>query len=240
MNFLEKLPQQEKNTLNLEDYKEQAFRNIELMSRTMKGVLDTTASDDKAEKMITISGEELITQARGNFSKAIALAFENKDIFLTSSDQVQGFVELIAVQINKGVLKEGSLIRSGLDSEKYPYTRINDLSNRIEEFYKLLLDGISNGVDPVELAAFIEYRIDLTDHFFGDGCGKTAKVISSWILMKNDMDLPDYTQKGKIKDGEVRDAYYNNAPKTIPGTNTQKEEKEWEAWLKYYQTLCQK
>lgn len=220
-------------------YAAAAMTNLENTSRTAKGIVDVSASPDKAAKMQEgLTGESAAELAKNNFQEATRAAYENKDKQFDSSDELRQFVESIASTVNQGIIKEGTLIRSGADSPKYPYTRIAELPGRMEKFYEDFQARLDNPKeDPKSLAAWVEYKIDLSDHFFGDGCGKTAKLISSWVMMRAEKNLPDYTMGGKIPKEQARDNYYKNAPTTIPGTNPEREAEELQNWTNYYKQL---
>ena len=211
-----------------EEYREQALRNLVITSRTAQGEVDTSASSTKAAQMESLSGDEAARRARDNFEGAITLAYERRADTL-DGESARTLVEDIATQVNGGILKEGVLLRHGEDSTKYPYTRLADLEEAMTAFYAEFAQRLSNpGDDPVDLAAWVEYNIDLTHHFFADGCGKTAKVISSMVLMRAGMPLPHYTDR---KD------YLAHAPTKIVGRDPQVDHDQYQAWLAYYRTL---
>ncbi|MEI6054016.1 MAG: zeta toxin family protein [Candidatus Saccharibacteria bacterium] len=213
-----------------EKYLVDANNNLLATSRTANGVVDTSASATKAESMISIDGNEAANKSKENFDKAIKNLFEQRDRDFSSADEVKKFVEDIAAQINDGIVKEDSLIRSGTDSDKYPYTRLENLPDAMQQFYVELQQRLSNvNSDPAETAAFCEYHIDLSDHFFADGCGKTAKAISSYVLMRAGLPLPSY------KGG--RSEYYKHAPTAIAGVNAEADETAWQDFKGYYKSM---
>lgn len=211
-----------------EVYLEQATRNLMRTSRTAKGEVDTSASTTKADQMKKLGGDEAAQIARRNFQEAIGYAYKHRTDQLNASSARQ-FVEQVATQINGGILKDGVLIRQGADSDKYPYTKIADLEPAMTKFYAELANRLDNpDEDPIELAAWVEYNIDLTHHFFADGCGKTAKVISSYVLMRSGLPLPTYTS---------REDYFEHAPTEIVGRDPEADDDQYQAWLAYYRTL---
>ncbi|MBP9738232.1 hypothetical protein KBD20_00940 [Candidatus Saccharibacteria bacterium] len=211
-------------------YVDQALANLRATSRTAGGVVDTSASATKQESMVGgMSSEQVADTAVENFTEAIGVLFEHRGEMFESPEDLRGFVEAVAAQINGGIVKEGMLIRSGADSLKYAYTKVAELDSAMEEFYSTFLDRLNDpNTDPVELAGWVEYRIDLTDHFFADGCGKSAKALSAWVLMRAGHDLPTY---------RGRDELYANAPSTIRTEGSEVVDKEMNAWLDYYKTL---
>lgn len=217
------------NQLPVDIYINEANRNLMAMSRTAQGVVDTSASKEKAQSMTGVSGEDAANLAKNNFDKAIRKAYENRDCTFNSPSEVRAFVESLAATVNDGIVKEGSLIRTS-DSEKYPYARINNLENYMESFYKGLFDRITKpNYDPVETAAFAEFGIDFGGHFFADGCGKTAKVVSSFLLMRGNHHLPEY------KGG--RSVYYSHQLQKIAGEDAAADEAGYQKFLEYYKGL---
>jgi hypothetical protein len=127
--------------------------------------------------------------------------YDNRHKTFANPKELRQFVEAQAAAINDGITKPGVLIREGADSAKYPYTKVADLPRAMDQFYDELFRRLDNPrQDPKQLAAWIEYRMDLTDHFFADGCGKAAKAISAWALMRSGQELPTYGS---------RNAYYD-------------------------------
>lgn len=217
------------NKIPVETYLRDAERNLMAMSRTAQGVVDTSASVKKAESMTGVSGETAADLAKQNFKNAIKLAYDNKDREFESPDDLRTFVEDIALTVNSGIVKDGSLIRTS-DSEKYPYTRIANLENYMNKFYQGLYERTQNPeADPVESAAFAEFGIDFGGHFFADGCGKTAKVVSSFMLMRHNHQLPEY------RGG--RSAYYANQLQQIAGEDETADEAGYQKFLEYYRGL---
>lgn len=214
-------------------YLVKASENLLATSRTAHGTIDTGASTTKAAAMEIGGGEQVVDLARENFVGAISLAYENKNRLFSDPNELRVFVEQVASLINRGIVKEGMLVRGGEDSVKYPHTRIADLPAAMEGFYDKFYAKISDpSTDPIETAAFAEYNIDLSGHFFADGCGKTAKAISAFVLMRSDYPLPTY------RGG--RDAYYAHAPRRIAGVDSEIDQVEYDNFVNYYKTLFEK
>jgi len=216
--------------LSEDQYVQAAEANLEKTSRTAQGTIDTSASTSKASQMQEGLGQDAIAQkAKENLSQTIHSLYVDRDRQFSNPQELRDFVEGVATGINQGITKEGVLIRSGEDSTKYPYTPIAELEPSMQQFYQELYDRINNpNSDPVDVAAWAEYRIDLSDHFFADGCGKTAKAVSSWVLMRAGRPLPNY---------RGRDELYQNAPKEIRGRNQEIDAKQYKTWSDYYRSL---
>ncbi len=212
------------------EYVDKALLNLQATSRTAAGTIDTSASATKASSMVEgLDSSTIAETATTNFAETIAQLYDMREVAIESPARMREFVEAVAKQVNGGLLKEGQLVRDGADSDKYPYTRLADLEASMDEFYTSFTERLQDpNTDPVELAAWVEYRVDLTDHFFADGCGKTAKALSSWVLMRSGNQLPTYRGRAEL---------YANAPRTIRGTDAATTQSEEKAWLDYYKTL---
>ena len=209
-------------------YRHAALANLNETSRTAKGEVNVEASTGKIDSMSGITEQETADRAIENFMHVIERLYAERERNFANANELRTFVETVAQQVNDGIIKEGMLIRKGTDSATYPYTRVAELPAAMEQFYGEFLDRLSRSDDPKEVAAWIEYRIDLTDHFFADGCGKTAKAISSWVLMKAKQQLPKY---------RGREEYYAYAPKKIRNQNLAEDAQSFAKWLNYYKSL---
>lgn len=216
------------NKMNKSYYIQQAFRNLQNLSRTAKGIVDVSASSDKAKVFRKLTSKQALDRTLFNFSKTINFLYSRKNIRFSSAEDLQRFIEDIAFRINKGVLKPNFLIRR-TDSEKHPYTKIKFLKKAMNQFYNEMFKRLLNKKEnSKKLAAWLIYRIDLSNHFFADGCGKTSLAVSSWILIRANLPLPKY---------HSREEFYKHAPKHIRGSNSKIDYQEFARWTKYYLSL---
>jgi hypothetical protein len=182
--------------------------------------------DQVRESLVPAEIEEI---TRKNLQTTLEYLLANKDKEFKNSDELREFVNKAAVGINKDLIKDDTAITRSSDSDKYPYTKVSDLKQAMDQFYDELLPRLNDpNQDPEELAAFIEYRIDLTDHFFVDGSGRTAKAVSTWSLARANHELPKYG---------TREEYYAHAPTQIRGQDAEVDKRQWGNWLEYYKTL---
>jgi len=211
------------------EYLQAAIKNFETTSRTAAGMIDVSASVNKASQIQEgLTRKDTARIARENFTQTISRLFHDKDRSFTGPQDLRSYIEGVAQQINQGITKENVLIRQE-DSEKYPYTRVADLETTMQQFYQEFFTRLQNpNEDPVDLTAWVEYRIDVSDHFFADGCGKTAKAISSWVLMRRDHNLPQYT---------TREDLLAHAPTKVRGENDETDKAQFERWRTYYKSL---
>jgi hypothetical protein len=83
----------------------------------------------------------------------------------------------------------------------------------------------------VETAAWIEWRTNLTDHFWADGVGKTSKALAAWVLMRAGHPLPQYRSNKEF-------FQYASNKRYDPREGGQSYlGPEWERFLAYYRTL---
>ena len=172
---------------------DRARNNLMLRSRTANGIVDTTASRDKSGVLMVESGDEAAKTVIRNFEDAITYAWQERDLALESPDDLRRLIETLAAKVNRGIIKEGNLIRA-FECNKSAYVRIAELDAYMERFYRDLFEMLKEEPgNPIKEAAFIEYGIDGEGHFFSDGCGKCAMVAASWVLFRRGHKLPDYS-----------------------------------------------
>jgi hypothetical protein len=71
--------------------------------------------------------------------------------------------------------------------------------------------------------------MDMTDHLWADGCGKSAKAIAAWVLMRHGYELPDYPQE--------RSAQFAHAPKLPRSAGPGIDGMQYREWVDYYRGL---
>lgn len=185
--------------LKKDDYERVTRRSLHQMSRTAMGVVDVSAAKDKAASMATLSGEQARRATEASLTRAVDLMYQNRFTVFPTSAKLRTFVEELAQTITDGVLKPGHLIRRH-DSDKYPYTSVKDLEAAMEQFYVELHARMAAGESPRTLAPWIEYRVNLSDHFFADGCGKTSQLLAGFVCMRAGHPLPLYrTSEGSAQ-----------------------------------------
>ena len=190
-----------------EGYVGQAMGNLMKTSRTAQGVVDTSASAGKAEKIVSgLTGAQAAQHANKNFEEAIRTLYKKRNEPVTPENAMQ-LADGVAATINRGIVKEGSLFRTD-DSPKFPYTKAADLSLARKQFGEELARRLNDPkADPVETAAWIEWRANLCDHFWSDGVGKTSKSLAAIPLMRAGLPLPNYPDNKEFFAHESRKQY---------------------------------
>ena len=211
-----------------EQYNEAALENLNKSSRTAGGTVDTSAGADKAKSMAEISGAEAAAKTKANYSGAIDVLYAERARTFESPEQVREFVENLAKGILDGVVKDGHLIREHEAKPELPYTKLEDLEPAMKNFYEELHRRLNDpDQDPVSLASWVEYRMNLTDHFFADGCGKISAALSAYVLMRKGQALPKNSS---------RDVTFANAPVSPRKSVAEKDEdqRQYQEWENHY------
>jgi len=226
--------------MDFSSYFSQAEEILFTMSRTANQNLDLTASAQKKDRMVdNLDSETASKLVRRNFEKAYTYIYQNRNLPIFDRDDIFLLVENVASIINRDLVKETYFYRVD-DSKKYPYTFTRDLSVSIEDFYNQFLIGLHLAKDPVYLAALIEWRIDLRDHFFVDSCGKIARALSHWVLMRADLPLPDLTFSGLYSREEAKKKYYAFMPHYRRLENQVQDDLDFFKFLYYYTKLIKR
>ena len=215
-------------------YVDQAMANLKKTSRTAGGVVDTSASPEKAGKIAEgLTGEKAAEHANRNFEQTIKSLYLRRDQDLSPRDAGM-LADKVNVAINTGITKPGTLMRTD-DSPKYPYTKAAELPVAKRQFAEELSQRLNDPkADPVETAAWIEWRANLTDHFWADGCGKASKALAALPLMRAGLPLPHYPDNKEFFKHASRTTY---DPKQ--GGQTYLDD-NWKRFLAYYRTLMPK
>lgn len=215
--------------LSLDEVLNISLRNLMKMSRTANGIVDVSASATKKDVMLISGGDEAARKANENFVCAVEYCYENRHRVFSDPAELRAFVESVGERINRGIVKSGSLLRSGEDSHKYNYTRLQFLEEELDWFYDKLLSLLNDlSTDPVYLAAFMEYYVNLRIHMFADGCGKSSIALAAWIFMTRDR-LPVVY--------DSRESFYSHPCRGICRCDCEEDRKDLSDFFAYYKTL---
>lgn len=202
-------------------YIDASLKNLLKTSRTAQGVVDVSASKEKADKIVKgLTADTAKSETVKNYQEVIEWLWDNVrkrklviDYYVDGDSKAPRdinvkIVDKINAMLTKGVVVEGQQFRTD-DSEKYPYTLLKYKEKARDHFaiqaVKLfqaqalgwgpesnryqIVPGVT---DDISFAAWMEWRINLTDHFYADGVGKTSKAMATLVLMRGDKPLPDY------------------------------------------------
>jgi N12 class adenine-specific DNA methylase/predicted kinase/alkylhydroperoxidase family enzyme len=214
-------------------YVEQGMANLKATSRTAAGIVDISASVGKAGQMAEgLTGDLAARSAVENFQGVISDIYRRREqMALLKPSELAKELDKIALAINRGILKEGALYRED-DSDKFPYTRVADLPAAYKQFSEELAARLDDeNADPVETAAWIEWRTNMTDHVWADGVGKTSKALAAIPLMRAGLSLPRYRANKEYF------AFSQKAPVDPSAGGQAYLGQEWQKFLAYYRTL---
>ncbi len=195
--------------LSKQEYLDMLLRNIKCTSRTFDGELNVSASKDKPKLFnLLISKESLAEITKNNVIKAFDFVYDSKNLPLLAPQVLKNFIDQVAKIVNQGIISDEKLIvRSGSNSHKYYYVDTQYVEKFYRSFVNQLYQKLNNPeTSPIDLAAWIEWNIDFCGHIFSDGCGRIAKILSTWLLMRNNLTLPDY-RNGQDGFETVRESY---------------------------------
>ena len=204
---------EESRTMPPPSFIQQLRNNLINTSRTARGASDTSASELKPG--LTTAGDKLKEKTVENFERAIELVWKEKYHTFLSEPELREFVEQIAGVISEGLLqKDQNLFRTWETRLKHQ-TKSESIERDFESFVgELFRQMHSVHADGHKIAAFIEQRLDSRVHPFTDGCGRTAKILSAWIMARYHLPLPQWTS---------REEYYDHIEKDL---------QEWEQYYK--------
>src|SRR5207302_362405 len=118
------------------------------------------------------------------------------------------------------------------DSAQFPYTPAALLPAAKQQFATEFAARLAAPrADPVETAAWVEWRALLTDHFWADGAGRAARLLAAVPLARAGLPLPAYRGADEYFAHAARGRYdpRNGGGSYLDGA--------WERFRDYYRTL---
>jgi len=196
----------------MEAWIEEVLQAIAGLSRTLGGVSDMSSSADKPS--LAAEGEMLATRTRENLRRALEFLWENRERRFASTTEVREFVDEVARKVSTGLLQPGqSLYRTW--ETKFRQTAPEAIEQEYQNFCEWFFEALKSG-DPIASAALVEKRLDGEIHPSADGCGRTAKILAAFVLLRAGLMPVSYRS---------RKEYYER----INGTD--------EKWIRYYRAL---
>ena len=181
-------------TFEFERWGSAVFTSVSRLSRTAGGV--TEAAYGGAKPAIMVERDKLVAIVERNLRKAIAHVWAHGPAIRPDTVHVQSFMNAVATTMLVEVLPPGSgLFRTWDTRERLP--RQVAPADVPAEYRALcmLMAGRLNEKDPVTVAAELEWELDGRIHPFADGCGRTAKLLGAWILLRGDMPPAQFTDR---------------------------------------------
>lgn len=192
---------------------ESVLQTLAGLSRTLKGFSDTSSAAEKP-KLRVEEGSNLTDSASQNLQCALEFLWENRKQRFASATEVRQFVDAVARQVSEGLLQVGQPLYRTWETN-FRQTAPENVEQEYQSFCRWLFGALESG-DPIETAAIIEKRLDGEIHPFADGCGRTAKILAAFVLLRAGCPPVRYRS---------RKEYY----KQINASDKE--------WVRYYRTL---
>lgn len=167
------------------------------MSRTSRGVSDTSASSRKHP--LKLEGEALREASQRNRDRLLDL-LEVLPAPTTRQEAADGLARIEAT-VNEGLLPEGRFRTWELD---YPdgniaaHVAVKDLPAEMDRLAaELCARWPAPGEDPVPAAAFVEWTLNGPLHPYYDGCGRISRAAGAWVLLRSGALPPRYASKAE-------------------------------------------
>lgn len=181
-------------TFEFEEWASAVFASISRLSRTAGGVSE--AAYGGAKPAIVVEREKLVAIVERNLRNAIAHVWAHGPAIRSDAVHVQAFINAVATTVSVDVNPPGSgLYRTWDTRGKFP--RQVTPADILAEYGALCarMAGRLDEKDPVVVAAEIEWELDGRIHPFADGCGRTAKLLGAWMLLRGDMLPAQFTDR---------------------------------------------
>lgn len=195
-------------------------RNLQRLSRTLHlGTIDSASSPEKVGALDPALEDPSRTRMIAETNVATALDFVESQL---RQSRVHSDVGSIVVEVNtiltRGIVVAGALYRTHEPVTGIPYIPASEVPQYAAKTFHIFRHSRAL---PVPLAAFSIWAIDLRGHLFSDGCGKTALIVSSYLLRREGCHVPLIPS---------RSGYYS-------GPYGEDGNMSWPKWLRYYSSL---
>lgn len=193
------------STVDVQYYLDAANYNLNQISRTAAGVTDSSSSANK--KDVFVEGADAGAITKKNFEVMIRTLYAQRN-FVFDKQGLFDFILLINRGLVKGVTKENTNLFRTENSDKFKYTHYRALKENLLDFCEELSVELKrknpSEKEVLEMVAQVYFKINFTDHYFADGCGKTAEALAIFILMRYGYQVPMLPDRKK---------WYELAPK---------------------------
>ena len=169
-------------------------------SRTASGEgVSAKGKPGKAAKVVEgLTPKQSAQLANQNLADVISDLYFERQAPVDAAN-IDALVQTVAERINEGIVKPGELQRT--HETGHGQTAPEDLPIARQQFAEELAERLNDPkADPIETAAWIEWRANIRDHPWTDGVGKTSRALASFPLMRAGEPLPTYpTGRGFFK-----------------------------------------
>ena len=219
--------------MDLNYYLEAARINLGVTSRTADGEYDGEVDENKPQ--VAVSKDEIKDLAVYNYLRCVNYLYINKDREFESVEWLRGFLEKVAGMLNHSLTDSDKLYRDFECAHREGYhdygSKLENLEKDLDTFYSWYFVVIDNELredEAYDLCAMTEKIFDRDIHPLADGCGRFSKLLSTYILMRNDFQLKrieDRKEYYDVMDPVVRE--YNGMFNPLNSKN----------FIEYYKSL---
>ena len=175
----------EKNmSLDFKTWSARLFESVSNLSRTSKGESKKT-HEEKPILLIT-DPVELQKQSAQNLRAAIEYVWNRGPYVRTETEQVRVFITDLSKRISRLLVADDAKLRTWDIGTKYPNRvapeDVPAAYNRFCEEVAMRLQAVR--ADAAQEAAWIERAFDSEVHPLPDGCGRVARLLGAWMLLR--------------------------------------------------------
>jgi hypothetical protein len=205
-------------------WSEAVFASITNLSRTAKGHTEAAYGGTKAALPIT-DPKLLQERAEANLRRAISKVWSEGCFVTPTSHNLLRFIEEVADTVNDGLVEPRHRYRQHDTRADYPHqVAPEDISRAMYGFMQELSAEL---ITPptlrraVEVAAWVEREFDWRIHPLRDACGRNAKLLGAWMLMRHDLPPAQFANRkeyyGAMEFGQAYWLdYYRSCIKPLP------------------------
>ncbi len=173
---------------------EHLLRVLNGISRTFKGESNTESSNLKVPLKFT--GRALQRKVRFNFRRTAAELESCGTPILATLESSRRFILAVAASVNAGLQQEGvphfrfwrTLVPHHPPPEDIPQV----FDRFCTEFSRRLPEALCCPDTAIRMAAWIEQQLNGRDHPLSDGCGRTSRMLSFFILNRHGIFVPEF------------------------------------------------
>lgn len=188
-------------------YIEHFIEVIGRISRTCRGISDTSTSCDK-EKLL-FEGEELVKLSINNLRVSLRDLLSGEEPVLNSPAQVLRLIEGLAKKINHGLVELDRPIYRSWETGISIHVLLENLEKAVyifcEEFAERFTK-LRDKAQSIAFAAWIEKSFNTELHPLADGCGRVSKLLAAFILARAGLNYPNF---------QSRQEYFENIVKPL-------------------------
>ncbi len=183
--------------LEFDHWSQTLFASVTALSRTAGGATQAAYGGHKPALRIT-DPAALAQKTEENLRQAISHVWNIGPTVQPRIAHITAFMNAVAAKVSAGLI-DGDLFRTWDTRERYPQQvapfdilwSMADLSQKLSFNNPLCIKR----AHPHRVAATLEREIDWRIHPYADGCGRTAKLLGAWVLLRHGSMPPRFDSK---------------------------------------------